>query len=728
MISIQIGGTDRTDLVEYTSLVIKFNMTTKPCTASFIVRKFGSRTYLPVVDDEVIITQGSDVVFGGHILEINEIYRKVDEVSYVVKCIDYTRHLDKKLISDTFEDVTVDSVISSLKDNFFPSDVSISSVDVTTPVGYIAFNYEYPSVALRQLADLANADWFIDANKSIHFFHKEAKIAPFSLTDTNGKYVYDSLKIRRDLSQLRNTIVVRGGEFLANTTTAAFEADGIRKDFYLPHKYSNLTLTVTGQEKSVGIDPIDEETNFDALHNFQEKFVRFREDKKPTAGSEVRIGGNPNLPVIIKMRDETSVETFSVREYIVVDKSIKSKEGARDRALAELIGYKTTIAEADFRTYQSNLRVGQKLKVKSDHRSLDEEFIINKIEAEVFGTKEDGTTQLVYTVSLISTRTFDYISFLQSLLLKTNKEIVVDDNEIVDLVRAVSEDITLSDVVSTLIDGDVSVAETIDLGETVTAQSLNYKTQFVLGLWTSGPEEGLKRQFILDGSRLFQGLLIHYKLNENVANTDVEDSAGTLPTGVASQNTSAMSTSGKINTAFTFNGSSDNINLGNGKTLSFGSEDFSVCAWIKLASLPSSGSSMIIIGKFNFAGSDMEWALNINSVGDYISLSTSSDGSTPLSIRATETAITTGVWTHVAMTKTGTTWIAYLNGSAIGSNVGSVASTLHRGSTITYIGSLADPSFYFDGDMDDVRVYNKVLSADEIANIYNSGVGTEDDV
>ena len=83
-------------------------------------------------------------------------------------------------------------------------------------------------------------------------------------------------------------------------------------------------------------------------------------------------------------------------------------------------------------------------------------------------------------------------------------------------------------------------------------------------------------------------------------------------------------------------------------------------------------------------------------------------------------AISTGAWQHVAvvMNRAVTSLTYYLNGVADALTY----STEVFGSGIqsNIIGSrlTSDASGYFDGKIDDVRIYNRALSADDIAALY----------
>lgn len=498
MLRVTIAGSDVTRLIIPETFFVENVLTQEPDTAEFTLTKFGSRSFAPSVDQEVIITQDGVRIFAGHILIVNEQYAKLDYISYAIKCIDYTRRLDQHLVVETYENMTVAQIIASIKATYLDNSFTINNVAVTTLVKKVTFNYVYPSKVLQQLAELTDADWYVDYNKDIHFFFKNAISAAYNLTDTNGNYIYDSLKIRRDLSQLRNSIFVRGGEFLGNTITASFIADGAERMFYLPYKMSGLQTVVTGQVKSVGVDPIDLETNFDALHNFQEKLVRFREDKKPTATSQVKFIGRPYLPVLVKMKDQTSIGQFTAAEHVIIDKSLTSREAARQRALSELISYKSTLAEGEFRTYVSGLRSGQTINIQSTLRGLDEDFVINRVRTEVFGNDiSDGSTQLVFKIRLMTKRTYDHIQLLLDLLNRDKKEIIIAEDEVLDLAEAVNEEMFMSEAVVAAI-AHTQIDEIMTLADTVSGE-LDANTTFH---WGPQAKDGDKRQFLFDGSPL----------------------------------------------------------------------------------------------------------------------------------------------------------------------------------------------------------------------------------
>ena len=182
---------------------------------------------------------------------------------------------------------------------------------------------------------------------------------------------------------------------------------------------------------------------------------------------------------------------------------------------------------------------------------------------------------------------------------------------------------------------------------------------------------------------------------------------------------------GKIGQALDFDGSSGYVNAGNQSSLQITSST-TLAAWFKLDKTQNGIYPRILskLGNAPTAG----YELLIGSPNDgggkqnkpYLQLGTSG-GSLNWAVAS---AIQTGVWYHVVgvYNPTAGTGEIYLNGnlekaettfgsSAIGNNAVDLNSGRWSGAG----------SNYFDGILDDVRIYNRVLSSDEIKRLYKIG-------
>lgn len=484
MVTITIGGVDKTSSVDWNSLRIENVLTKQVDKCSFRIMTHQGNYYRPVIGKEVIVTDTGTRVFGGLIVRATNKSDAVGVVHWEVECVDYSRLLDQYLIAETYENMTVNEIIADIALNWLPAGFTTVQVDCSVTVDYIQFKYEPPSECLRQLADLTGHDFYVDYYKDIYFKSPQSTPAPFDITDDSGTYDNKSLVIRSDNSQMRNSILVRGGEYEGTKFTASMRADGKQIVFNLPYKYKEFSATLTGNPLNLGVDYIDPADSYHALYNFNEKLLRFKETDKPSQDATLSFSGKPLLPVVVRVSDSVAIaETQAaegqgdgVYEYLVVDKSINTQVAARERAAAEIQTYGETLSEGDFDTETAGLHAGMRITIDSDMRDVHEDYIINRVTS----TMQTPDT-MIYAISLITTKSLDYITVMKKLLMAENKRIIITDDELLNLSESESESILFT--------------------ATTTVQALDYPVEWVLGGPTYTPT-GFKRVFTIGGGRL----------------------------------------------------------------------------------------------------------------------------------------------------------------------------------------------------------------------------------
>lgn len=181
-------------------------------------------------------------------------------------------------------------------------------------------------------------------------------------------------------------------------------------------------------------------------------------------------------------------------------------------------------------------------------------------------------------------------------------------------------------------------------------------------------------------------------------NADGNDSSGN---GRNLTTTSLTFTGGKIGNAASFNGStSQAVCAGFPQILTL-----TAAAWVKTSSPGSSYRAIV--------QQDSKWGLYlVNSVLQGLDQGGSGFHSTGVNIA-------TGNWTHVALTcnsgvASGTK--VYVNGSA----VLTYTATIPTGTASLYVGSY--PGQVINGLLDEVKIFNTVLSAAEVLALYNGSL------
>ena len=186
----------------------------------------------------------------------------------------------------------------------------------------------------------------------------------------------------------------------------------------------------------------------------------------------------------------------------------------------------------------------------------------------------------------------------------------------------------------------------------------------------------------------------------------IKNTTGTLSGPNAPNNTPQWeNTNGGV---FDFDGVDDHIDYGNITECNFGSGNMSVSSWIKTDTIASGNVDIIGIGANG--GTRIRLQRRAAKLGGYID-STSANSLTG------GTTINTSNWYNGCITKVGTTFTIYLNGSIDG--------TISISGNFTDIEVIVGAYFgggsnYFDGSIGPVQIYNRALSAAEVLHNYNA--------
>ncbi|MET9787271.1 LamG-like jellyroll fold domain-containing protein [Streptomyces canus] len=216
-----------------------------------------------------------------------------------------------------------------------------------------------------------------------------------------------------------------------------------------------------------------------------------------------------------------------------------------------------------------------------------------------------------------------------------------------------------------------------------------------------------------------QPVRAEWKLDEAATATQAEGSAGARTLDV--QGGPTLGVAGKKGSAVGFDGVDDYL-VSDIPTVDT-SISFSVSAWVKLDKLPSAAAVIAAQPGNNAPGFELyysktydRWAFN-----QY-----SADTASATPVRAMQAAAggaKAGEWVHlVGVYGLGAQQLSlYVNGTPAGTAAYSTPWDARRGLQIgagSYSGS---PGGFFPGTIDDVRMYEKPLSATEVSNLYSSG-------
>lgn len=379
-----IAGVDRQSELERGSLQIDQVLTYQIDTCSFSIR--GDK---PSEGDEVIIEDDAlGRMFAGIIVKV-ELARTFPDKSikvWQVDADDWTALLDRKLVVETYENMAADAIFRDIAAKYCPG-FTVNGVRSGAPVvEYIPFDYLRPSECFKQLCDYVGWHWQPDYYKDLQFFSAEeiATPAPLAL-EPGGPFRFGKHTI--DTQGLRNRVYVRGGTMLSDPWTYEVKADGSARAWVLPHKPHDITVKVGGVTKTCGIENVHEESDYDFLMNYQEKYVRCSvQTPTPAQGVTLSFTYRYDIDVITMVEDIASQQAIAavqggdgVYEHSIVDDSLTTIDAAEAAGLADLREHANPRVKGSFETEVPGWAPGQLVTINLPDRGVTGTFLVQKV-------------------------------------------------------------------------------------------------------------------------------------------------------------------------------------------------------------------------------------------------------------------------------------------------------------------------------------------------------------
>jgi hypothetical protein len=177
---------------------------------------------------------------------------------------------------------------------------------------------------------------------------------------------------------------------------------------------------------------------------------------------------------------------------------------------------------------------------------------------------------------------------------------------------------------------------------------------------------------------------------------------------------SLPTTLGRIGQALTFDGIDDYVDVGN---VLDAPSAITVSFWTKTSSSTSPTLGLVSKGGSGQAG--YRFMRTSDTVYAWQGLTSAGDGAFNIN-----TAVPLNIWTHYVGTYDGTTAALYADGALIGSDATASGAITSQAGT-NKIGTLFTTCCFVDNQMDDVRIYNRALSAEEAKRLYELGATTK---
>ncbi len=208
------------------------------------------------------------------------------------------------------------------------------------------------------------------------------------------------------------------------------------------------------------------------------------------------------------------------------------------------------------------------------------------------------------------------------------------------------------------------------------------------------------------------GLLAHWKLDDGSGATVVDSAGSNDGSLLPDEPTGPQWTTGKLCRALTFDGSNqpdgDRVDVSG---VVRPTAAFTYTLWFKPTTThsPGSGTAVLLEGK-----SGVRPNLELINNGE-LRMLVNVGGTNFNDVETTTTSWSSSTWHHVAITWDGTDFKIYVNGTQDGSTITHAGA--HSASTGLFLGQSTSGSARFAGEIDDVRIYNRALTATEVQSV-----------
>jgi hypothetical protein len=211
-----------------------------------------------------------------------------------------------------------------------------------------------------------------------------------------------------------------------------------------------------------------------------------------------------------------------------------------------------------------------------------------------------------------------------------------------------------------------------------------------------------------------QGLIAYWTGNNSVVDYSETGNDGTLTNG-------ATYAGGVLSQGMSFDGTDDYVNIASLTSMPAIDGNKSIVLWLRPDAIKRLIALSLVKNDTSGAGNSIDVEVigtGGGGTGGELKIQVGKWGGTAI-VEYNTNALSAGTWYHTAYTYDGTTHRLYVNGIERDTDTGSGGT----GATgVVRIGSFnaAYPTPYWDGNLDEVMIFNRALSTDEIKQIYYS--------
>jgi hypothetical protein len=167
------------------------------------------------------------------------------KLGYAIDAVDWNALLDRRTVNAVYENMTAGAIVRDILATILAAEGIIVGVIEDGPVvSKAVFPFTKVSDALRDLSDITGFQWRVTEYRELHFSGPTTFPAPFSIDETNAKFV--GLAHDLSLDQHANKIYIQAGHGVTATQTERFLGNGKEKTWSLSYPVTEIeSITIT---------------------------------------------------------------------------------------------------------------------------------------------------------------------------------------------------------------------------------------------------------------------------------------------------------------------------------------------------------------------------------------------------------------------------------------------------------------------------------------------------
>lgn len=389
--TLTINGVDRSSQVLWQTVQRTAIITSQTDTLQFSMRLTDAQlSDIPKPTQEVILTIAGAREFGGIITNAPRAFlgdSRTGEIELQVTAQDYQTLLGRRLATRTYQNQSAGSIITDLVG--IVGGFNSANVQAGPTVADWRANYQTVADAIGALAKTTGYEWWVDYNKNVYFQQPATPSAPWDLTEAStppylASAPYSNLVYIDDVSQVRNLVYVKGATVQSNIVNQRETGDGVTRAWGLTlgQKIVNgsLIINVGGIAQTVGEKNQVDPTTVQWLVDYENQVVEATSGTAtPGSGVSITFQYRYESTIIITARDNESINTYGIWEYILVNEDIKDRNVAIQVAKAELADNAYPDVGLQYTTTRPGLAVGQVQTVNIPRLGISGDFLIKQV-------------------------------------------------------------------------------------------------------------------------------------------------------------------------------------------------------------------------------------------------------------------------------------------------------------------------------------------------------------